>query len=258
MTERTRQHHTEQRSWFPRTKQEISAVAKFIGYLELALAACLFVWALGELLFSGWLFWKGHNGPAVGNLWYALVAIITLVAESYYLRSRIRQYPVKRGLCLGCGYDLRASVDRCPECGRRIEPNPNRRVCRVDYTRRGPQMGGDRSREHDTIYSILLAAFAFLTVIAIVSIWWISRLPKLDPKSVWSLRLVVLVEVCLGLFEIAVLIVRLRFPAQRRAPTMVLNIIMLFWFPLGTALGIYGLWKVDRPARALDAQLQLG
>lgn len=34
-----------------------------------------------------------------------------------FRREWDREQRVKRGLCPGCGYDLRGSLDRCPECG---------------------------------------------------------------------------------------------------------------------------------------------
>lgn len=48
----------------------------------------------------------------------AAAAVLPLAwVGSAAVKRRRRNVRVKRGLCLGCGYDLRASGERCPECG---------------------------------------------------------------------------------------------------------------------------------------------
>jgi hypothetical protein len=81
-------------------------------------------------------------GPRKGGLTY-LVAIPYWVAcamclplpllwwRRQYGRRRLA-YRMREGLCLGCGYDLRASSDRCPECGRQRDTDAPRLGSPVD------------------------------------------------------------------------------------------------------------------------------
>ena len=53
------------------------------------------------------------------RLWIptAIFGVLFLSCRPLHHRRRKRK---KLGLCLKCGYDLRASKDRCPECGEEI------------------------------------------------------------------------------------------------------------------------------------------
>jgi hypothetical protein len=51
----------------------------------------------------------------------ALLPAYVLTRLPGALRRRRRR---KRNLCLECGYDLRATPDRCPECGASPIPSP--------------------------------------------------------------------------------------------------------------------------------------
>jgi predicted amidophosphoribosyltransferase len=45
--------------------------------------------------------------------------LAAMPAKRFYVWARSRRR-TRRGLCAGCGYDLRGGGQRCPECGRPI------------------------------------------------------------------------------------------------------------------------------------------
>jgi hypothetical protein len=48
--------------------------------------------------------------------WAILAVPLLMIARTHLRRCR----RVEEGLCPSCGYDIRATSERCPECGRRV------------------------------------------------------------------------------------------------------------------------------------------
>ena len=87
-----------------------------------------------------WFYHGPFNGPAhvrtelIVRLW--MIALLTSVVPVVWLwRWRLRcrtQWRRKNRWCTSCGYDLRATPERCPECGTVVAKAkiPNKRVTR--------------------------------------------------------------------------------------------------------------------------------
>jgi hypothetical protein len=81
-------------------------------------------WTNGEYGGFEWWRWSSPRGNSIAMfaapVWS--VAAVTLIVPvgwvlSRVYRSRVRRRDLRVGRCVSCGYDLRATPGRCPECG---------------------------------------------------------------------------------------------------------------------------------------------
>ena len=75
------------------------------------------------------LFDELNTGAVCVGFWCLMLAVISgILWASFYFTSRGEGGAHRRNaghLCTTCGYDLRATPDRCPECGTRAARSPN-------------------------------------------------------------------------------------------------------------------------------------
>ena len=68
----------------------------------------------GPISVTGWVALFPHWAVILAT---SILPAFWLIQKGFFIRQFRRRRRIKLGLCTVCGYDLRATPDRCPECG---------------------------------------------------------------------------------------------------------------------------------------------
>lgn len=69
----------------------------------------------GEMGVSGWK--RGARSRVIGVPSALVLPLLALFPVRHFRRCAVVRRRARSGLCLECGYDLRSTPQRCPECG---------------------------------------------------------------------------------------------------------------------------------------------
>src|SRR5262245_21339799 len=95
---------------------------------------CFCFLAIGAAVANIRYLWRNAPITTLSMAGSMVVALGTAVVLHFKGRLRFRKMKnrVTKNLCLACGYDMRASDTRCPECGH-VRPDSVERVDALDH-----------------------------------------------------------------------------------------------------------------------------
>jgi hypothetical protein len=96
----------------------LAGISMAAGILLLATA----VFARNMVSVGGGQFLMSSLDGSLAFLLYFVPSLWFFKTRQNDRRKRRRQRCQQLGLCPRCGYDLRATTDRCPECGTAVKP----------------------------------------------------------------------------------------------------------------------------------------
>jgi hypothetical protein len=115
-------------------RRKLFNLAAVLSVVLCSVTAMIWLWPTRIFIVSGhWTIYREFNdGIYIWNssrshymnfsmepelLIFISVALLTVVFVPRYITKRVRAGRAASGKCLTCGYDLRGTPDRCPECG---------------------------------------------------------------------------------------------------------------------------------------------